>query len=162
VIVVSVEVAALYIFPAASIATPPKERFRSHKVPSVARVEEALVEDAVSKTEVEEAKSETGEPVKRRAVPVAETDWPQKVPWVNGLSPEVAPVIVIGEEPIVTKLVHDADPAQVTVVVATDWYIPPVPPYKSCDTGAVVVPVPPRTMSSAPESTVKVPLPDAV
>jgi hypothetical protein len=41
---------------------------------------------------------------------------------VNGLSEAVAePVIVIGVEPKVTNDVHDAVPAQVTEVVATDW-----------------------------------------
>jgi uncharacterized protein YcbX len=73
-IVESVEVAALYIFPAASSASPPKERFLSQSVPMVASVDEAFVEDAVSKTDVDEAKRDTGEPVKRSAVEVADTD----------------------------------------------------------------------------------------
>ena len=36
------------------------------------------------------------------------------------------------------------------VEVATDWYVPPPPPYRSCPDGAVVDPVPPRATVRVP------------
>jgi hypothetical protein len=65
----------------------------------------------------------------------------------------------IGERPIVAFVPPTSAPAfaesvrpllPVNVVVATDWYAV-LPPYKSCETGAVVLPVPPLPMPRVPE-----------
>jgi hypothetical protein len=84
-----VVVGAAYTFPAASTPRPEPESPVNHCVPTVSSVVEAFVDEAVSKAAVEEAKREMGEPVRRSAVEVAETDWPQKVACVKG-SPEAA------------------------------------------------------------------------
>lgn len=54
-------------------------------MPAVRRVDDAAVDDASSKTAVEDAKSETGEPVRCKALVVALTlDCPHHVSCVNG------------------------------------------------------------------------------
>jgi hypothetical protein len=60
----SVEVAAAYTLPLASTPRPEELSPVNHCVPTVCLVVEALVEEAVSKMEVEEAMREIGEPVR--------------------------------------------------------------------------------------------------
>ena len=91
-IVASVLVAAAYTFPFASTPRPELEREVNHCVPVVRRVVDAAVDDASSKTAVDDAKSETGEPVRCKALVVALTfACPHHVSCVNG-SPMPPPV----------------------------------------------------------------------